>query len=125
MLITGWKSIASHLGAGVRTVQRWEASGLPIKRPSGALRGPVMAYTEDLDGWVRHRIAGSADDAIARALRLYHQSTELRGKSKVIRGELLHNRKALRQLVSDMRMKVNHRNGEKSPPGTPTDSSGK
>jgi len=33
MILSGWKEIASYLHCGVRTVQRWEMDGLPIRRP--------------------------------------------------------------------------------------------
>ena len=51
--LSGWKSIARHLGMGVRTVQRYERQmGLPIRRPAGKLRGAVLATKSELDAWV-------------------------------------------------------------------------
>jgi hypothetical protein len=42
-----------HLGKGVRTVQRYErAFGLPVRRPSGNMMGPVIATKAELDGWI-------------------------------------------------------------------------
>src|SRR5262249_9174396 len=52
-LLTSWKEIASFLGKGVRTVQRWEATlGLPVIRPADGRSGIVMARTDDLEAWV-------------------------------------------------------------------------
>lgn len=52
-ILTGWKSIARHLGMGVRTVQRYERQmGLPIRRPAGKLQGTVLATKSELDAWV-------------------------------------------------------------------------
>jgi len=52
-ILNGWKDIASHLGKGVRTVQRYEREfALPIRRPAGNLTGSVMATKAELDGWV-------------------------------------------------------------------------
>jgi hypothetical protein len=34
MILKGWKDIAKYLGCGVRTVQRWEKLGLPVRRPA-------------------------------------------------------------------------------------------
>lgn len=50
-ILSSWKEIAQYLGKGVRTVQRWEHLGLPIKRPKD---GPhvVLAYTDEIDEWV-------------------------------------------------------------------------
>jgi len=51
--LSGWKEIASYLGMGVRTVQRYEREmGLPIHRPTGKSRGAVIATKAELDGWL-------------------------------------------------------------------------
>ena len=50
-LLSGWKEIASYMHQGVRTVQRWEAIGLPVRRVRAAKPSPVIAFTEDLDSW--------------------------------------------------------------------------
>ena len=50
-LLSGWKEIATYMHRGVRTVQRWEAIGLPVRRPRGGVRTCVIAFTEELDGW--------------------------------------------------------------------------
>lgn len=52
MILNGWKEIAGHLGRGVRTVQRWENLGLPIRRPNSRLRSAVICTSEELDQWV-------------------------------------------------------------------------
>ena len=53
MVLSGWKEVAKYFGRGVRTVQRWEAFGLPVVRPAGHSRSAVCAYTEELDAWLR------------------------------------------------------------------------
>jgi hypothetical protein len=50
-LLSGWKEIANYMHQGVRTVQRWELIGLPVRRVSSNGRGPVIAFAEDLDVW--------------------------------------------------------------------------
>ncbi len=50
--LTSWKEIAQHLGKGVRTVQRWEREGLPVRRPKAGQKGRVLAFPEELDRWV-------------------------------------------------------------------------
>ena len=51
-ILTSWKEIADYLHRGVRTVQRWEITcNLPVRRPSGHLRGSVLALKKDLDDW--------------------------------------------------------------------------
>lgn len=49
-----WKEIAGYLSAGVRTVQRWEAEcDLPVRRPRGNRRSPVLAFCSELDAWLK------------------------------------------------------------------------
>lgn len=52
-LLSGWKEIANYMHQGVRTVQRWELIGLPVRRVTTARRSPVIAFAEDLDVWAR------------------------------------------------------------------------
>jgi ABC-type uncharacterized transport system permease subunit len=52
MILNGWKEIARYLGAGVRTAQRWEKLGLPIRRPHAHLGSAVVVLSEDVDSWV-------------------------------------------------------------------------
>jgi hypothetical protein len=56
-ILTSWKEIASYLGKGVRTAQRWEqCMGLPVRRPEGAKnKNKVLAHTADLDAWLESR----------------------------------------------------------------------
>jgi hypothetical protein len=52
-ILSGWKDVATYLGKGVRTVQRYERTlGLPIRRPAGKQRGSVIATKAELDAWV-------------------------------------------------------------------------
>jgi len=55
MLLNGWKEIAAYLKTSVRTVQRWQLSGLPIVRPGNGARGSVIAYSEQVDRWLLSR----------------------------------------------------------------------
>ena len=52
MILKGWKDIAKYLGCGIRTAQRWQMLGLPVRRPAHRLRSAVVALTKDLDAWV-------------------------------------------------------------------------
>ena len=63
MILNGWKEIANHLGRGVRTVQRWEQLGLPVRRPNSRLRSAVICTSEELDAWVA-RCANGRTDAV-------------------------------------------------------------
>jgi len=48
--LSGWKEIAGHLHQAIRTVQRWENSGLPIHRMKTG-SSLVFAFEEELDAW--------------------------------------------------------------------------
>ncbi len=53
-VLNSWKEIASHLGRGVRTVQRWERDlGMPVRRPRAKSRSAVIAMTDEIDSWLR------------------------------------------------------------------------
>ena len=46
--LDSWKEIATYLGRGVRTVQRWEREeGLPVHRLNHEKRGNVYARRKD------------------------------------------------------------------------------
>lgn len=60
-ILNGWKEIASHLGRGVRTVQRWEVLyHMPVHRPAEKDRSAVIAFANELDQWIRQsRVEGT------------------------------------------------------------------
>ena len=49
-MLTCWKDIAHFFGKGVRTVQRWEALGMPVHRP-GKDTNIVFADPDELTRW--------------------------------------------------------------------------
>ena len=52
--LNGWKDIASFLGKGVRTVQRWERDyHLPVHRIGKQGGEIVWASRQELDEWLR------------------------------------------------------------------------
>jgi hypothetical protein len=66
-ILNSWKEIASYLGRGVRTVQRWERDlGLPVRRPHGRKRSTVMALVREIDAWLLRTdtLADDKDDAV-------------------------------------------------------------
>jgi hypothetical protein len=61
-VLNSWKEVSNYIGRGVRTVQRWEKDfGLPVRRPSGHLRGSVIALKADIDTWLGSRHAREAE----------------------------------------------------------------
>jgi hypothetical protein len=54
-ILNGWKEISTYLRMGVRTVQRYEEFGLPVRRPAGRQRGSVFATKVELDAWITAR----------------------------------------------------------------------
>ncbi len=87
-VFSSWKEIATYLGKGVRTVQRWERTlGLPVHRP--AERGVILAYQSELDAWAhkpQHEADAGAEvaqapaalDPRSRYLEIRRQSFALR-----------------------------------------------
>ena len=85
MILTGWKQIATHLGYGVRTVQRWERIGLPVKRVTKGAKSPVVADSDQLETWLLRRttVRGGITQELWANIR---SARELRG---TVRGEVL------------------------------------
>jgi len=118
-ILTSWKEIASFLGKGVRTVQRWEATlGLPVIRPANGRSGIVMARPSDLEAWLlngRYRSHRNSDGqgkkngevhatftAYVQELRRYHAEVRsLCDQMKVTRETLQHEIERLRFLCGE------------------------
>ena len=54
VVLHSWKEIAGYVGRGIRTVQRWESEcGMPIHRPRGKSRSAVLAFSDEIEKWLR------------------------------------------------------------------------
>jgi TolB-like protein/Tfp pilus assembly protein PilF len=60
--LESWGEIASYLRRDIRTVQRWEDYGLPVRRLVIGKTGQVYAYPSELDAWVRNRQPAPKND---------------------------------------------------------------
>jgi Tol biopolymer transport system component len=66
--LDSWKEIASYLGRGIRTVQRWEREeGLPVHRLDHAKRGSVYASRRELAAWWESRVRPDSPPAVTSA----------------------------------------------------------
>lgn len=101
--LSGWKEIASYLGKGVRTVQRYERQlGLPVRRPAGKPWGSVVATKAELDAWVKA-------SPIREIFRLRNPRLEYPSAASAIRngvGEMVQLRQQMLSLRSDLRNSV-------------------
>ena len=98
MILTGWKEISNHLRYGVRTVQRWELEGLPVKRVRNSPRSPVVADSEEVDAWILHR--GRVPPGVPQTL-----VDNLR-RARELRLEIEQRRKELQQRVQTFRKEM-------------------
>jgi hypothetical protein len=106
-LLNSWKEIAMYLGRGVRTVQRWEKLGLPVRRLSPGSRVAVIASTRDIDRWLDSAgahgfsVRQNAEHLLFRGalLESIEQLRLLRQESVVLRVEQRH---AMAQLISNI-----------------------
>lgn len=63
--LNSWKEIATYLGKGVRTVQRWEAQmGLPVRRLGREGGEIVYALRSEIDAWILKGGKAVAFDAL-------------------------------------------------------------
>jgi hypothetical protein len=111
-ILNSWKEVAHYLGRGVRTVQRWEHDlGLPVRRPRGKSRSAIIAFREELDGWLVDRPqTASLHDGNGipvtltpgqplRVAEIIVESRGLRSKARELRKEMS---AALHALVSNV-----------------------
>ncbi len=54
-ILNGWKEIADCLHRTPRSARRWERLGLPVWRVSDSSRSPIIAFSDELEYWVRKR----------------------------------------------------------------------
>lgn len=102
MILTGWKEISEHLRYGVRTVQRWEHNGLPVKRVTKSPHSPVVADSGELDAWILHRIQLPTGTSRKIAGNL-QRAQELQRESQEIQKELRRRLDVLRKTVVEAR----------------------
>lgn len=105
MILTGWKEIATYLRYGVRTVQRWERDGLPVKRVNNTRRSPVVADSDELDAWILHRIQLPPGASQERTDNL-QRARELRRESQEIRKELRARMDVLKKTLAEARARL-------------------
>jgi hypothetical protein len=97
-VLTSWKDIASYVGKGTRTVQRWEREvGFPVRRTKFGSKSPVLAITTEIDAWVRlqrfaHGRVGLVDSertALRRSLKaLQSENRDLRDQLTLAQAKL-------------------------------------
>lgn len=112
-VLTSWKEIASFLGKGVRTVQRWEAQlGLPVHRPNLGAKGKVEASKEELQTWMSTRWSPRSE-ALVQVPVLHpqtHVTTDTIGRSRKMREQrqqvLDEFRAARERLLSELQTSV-------------------
>lgn len=97
-ILNGWKEIADCLNMTSRTAQRWERHGLPVRRVSDSSRSPIIAFSEEIEGWARTRAKGSNRLVSLEAFKATRRETQkLTKELKAVRLEhrrllnLLHN----------------------------------
>ena len=91
-ILSGWKEIAAHLHQAVRTVQRWEAVGLPIHRVKTSPHGHVVAFAEELDIWLEASPMRLVDEVAELKTRVQSLKEEVRGLKAKLEVEKRNNR---------------------------------
>ena len=77
--LDSWKEIASYLGRGIRTVQRWEREeGLPVHRLDHDKRGSVYASRRELTAWWESRRRPDSAPASTSATASPHRASLVR-----------------------------------------------
>ena len=88
-LLTSWKEIATYMGRSVRSVQRLEKFGLPVRRLSSSSKSSVMADSRDIDLWLGGaRAHGFANPQSCEQIFLRGSLAEAIKMSRVLRTEM-------------------------------------
>ncbi len=102
-LLNSWKEVATYLGRGVRTVQRWEKMGLPVRRIGNGSRAPVIANSREIDCWMQQaRNGGLVTPAMAEQLFCKGDLRESIEQSRVLRERLSQLRAKQRSTVAEL-----------------------
>ena len=85
-ILGSWKEIANYLGKSVRTAQRWERTiRLPVRRPMAGNSAIVLAYTAEIDEWLKLTASRSGDIRDAEILLLRKVNAELQQEAARLR----------------------------------------
>lgn len=103
MILSGWKEIAQYLRCGIRTAQRWQSKGLPVKRVYPGHRAPVFADSEEIDSWVHGGSFWLKKDL--DTLTNVTRSRELRAQVRHSRETLHHTLDELKKTMDPLRAK--------------------
>jgi hypothetical protein len=77
-ILNGWKHISSHIQCSVRTAQRWEAQfGMPVHRPAAKDSAVVVAFTDELETWLRRPTEKHQTPDEQRLARLFEDVNNL------------------------------------------------
>jgi hypothetical protein len=99
-ILNGWKEISNHIERGVRTAQRWEVRlGMPVHRPALKDRSAVVAFTDELNGWLARTApdtlnvyGGASDETLIRVHQnlstLALQTSELASRTRALKEQL-------------------------------------
>jgi hypothetical protein len=103
MVLCGWKEIAQYMHCGVRTAQRRQQERLPVKRITDGPRAHVVAFSDEIDLWLRNggsRAAMRFDflDGLRRTRAL---RSELRRETEILRLRM----RILRQGLATLRIR--------------------
>jgi ATP-dependent 26S proteasome regulatory subunit len=87
IVLASWKDLATYVGKGVRTVQRWESAlGFPVRRSGGPGKSAVVAFTDEVDSWFAARFKKSVHGGSQSELqRLRERNAELLAENRSLR----------------------------------------
>jgi hypothetical protein len=96
--VHSWKEIAAYMGRSIRTVQRMEKFGLPVRRITTSVKASVSADSRDIDIWLASaRAHGVANAQSAEQIFLRGSLKEALSMSRALRKEMVKLREERRQ----------------------------
>lgn len=122
-ILNSWKEIAGYVDRGVRTQQRWEELGMPVRRFSRCGNGMVFAFRSELDAWLRQSSAvdarnevfsnGDATESEGAAGRTIFSGTLGRTAQLILRaeeiwGEMLQRREHVYEAIAELHKTISN-----------------
>ena len=115
--LNSWKEIASYLGRGVRTVQRWEKYGLPVRRLGNGFRAPVAADVSELDRWFHCAQENGFASVLPTNHRIFREELlNTVEQARLLRAEMIHLRESGRPVLAKLMATIQELEKSCTPP---------
>jgi hypothetical protein len=102
-VLNGWKEIAHCLHMSPRNARRWEQLGLPVRRVSDSCRSPVVAFSEEIEDWLRAKgRVGNVDDYLNNLTKTQRKTKNIANVATELKAAISEYRRLLTSIRSQI-----------------------